>query len=100
MSPTIIPTKGMHELFTCIEGCMQMAPRVDLQTRDSDGTLFTTLGRIASHCFVVTGVFPIFVSQASVHSALLPSEPIPESILICSFLNYIDNFERAATEAS
>ena len=39
------------------EGCMQMAPRVDLQTRDSDGTLFTTLGRIASHCFVVTGVF-------------------------------------------
>lgn len=76
------------------EGCTQMAPRVDPQTCDSDGTLFATLGRIASHCFVVTGIFPIFIAQASVHSALLPSEPVPEQVLMTSFMKYVDDFER------
>ena len=71
-----------------------MVPRVDPQTCDSDATLFTTLGRITSHCFAVTGIFPIFIAQASAHSALLPSEPVPEPVLIASFLNYVDNFER------
>ena len=69
----------------------EMVPRIDPQTCQMD--IFTILGRIISYGYLITGFFPIFVARASMLSVLCETN-ISDDILLSSFLNYIDVFER------
>ena len=80
------------------DGNMECVPHVDPQTCQSlsslDDTMFTTtMGEIFSHGYVLTGVFPIFIARASLQSVLLTS-CVDDSLLISSFLRYVDEFEQ------
>ena len=93
--------KDMQERF--FDGNVECIPRVNPQTcrtlSCTEDTMFTTMGKIISHNFVLTGVFPIFISRVSLQSVLVKSKrPIGDGILISSFLRYIDDFEKEAIE--
>ena len=72
------------------DGNVDCVPRVDPQT--CRNTMFTTIGRIISHAFVLTGMFPVFISQAAMQSVLVCHPD--DKLLMSSFLNYIDDFEK------
>ena len=75
---------------------------MDSQTCQSlsslDDTMFTTMGKIFSHCYVLTGMFPIFIARASLQSVLLTSS-VDDSLLMSSFLRYVDEFEQDALKS-
>ena len=54
------------------EGNVDCVPRVDPQTCKtsscSEDTMFTTIGKIFSHNFIWTKMFPTFISQVSLQS--------------------------------
>lgn len=91
---TIFFTAVQEKYF---DGNVECVPRVDPQTcqslSSSDDTMFTTLGKIFSHCYVLTGMFPIFIARASFQSVLLAT-PVDDELLKSSFFRYIDEFER------
>ena len=45
------------------DGNIDCVPRVDPQT--CRNTMFMTIGRIISHAFVLTGMFPVFISRVA-----------------------------------
>lgn len=89
--------RNMQERF--FDGNVECVPRVDPQTCQllscSDDTMFTTMGKIISHCYVLTGMFPIFISRVSLQSVLLNC-PIGDELLTASFLRYVEEFEKDA----
>ena len=84
------------------EGNVDCVPRVDPQTCKtsscSEDTMFTTIGKIFSHNFILTKMFPIFISQVSLQSVLV-EEAVTDKQLISSFLRYVDDFEKEAIES-
>ena len=65
-----------------------MYPQTCQSLSSLDDIMFTTMGKIFSHCYVLTGMFPIFIARASLQSVLLTSS-VDDSLLISSFLMLI-----------
>ena len=78
-----------HEYF---EGASEVVPRVDPQTCRID--VFTVLGRIISYGYLITGYIPVFMAKASVISSICRQTSISDDVILSSFLNYIDGFEK------
>ena len=76
-----------------------MDPQTCQSLSSLDDTMFTTMGKIFSHCYVLTGMFPIFIARASLQSVLLTSS-VNDSLLISSILRYVDEFEQDALNKS
>lgn len=76
------------------EGGMEMVPRVDPDTCNNE--LFRALGRVISHCYLITGMFPIFIAKAALLSLYVRPDDITDLVLKSSFMNYIDDFEKVA----
>ena len=93
---TIFFTNVQEKYF---DGNVECVPRVDPQTCQSlsspDDTMFTTMGKIISHCYILTKTFPIFIARASLQSVLLPNS-VNDDLLTASFLRYVDDFEQDA----
>jgi hypothetical protein len=100
-----------RELFTIFfsdiqekyfDGNVECVPRVDPKTcqslSSSNDTMFITMGKIFSHCYVLTGMFPIFIARASMQSVLL-SGSVDSALLTSSFLRYVDEFEQDALKS-
>lgn len=84
------------------EGNVACVPRVDPQTcrtlSSTDDTMFTTIGKIISHCYILTEMFPVFISNASMQSVLVKG-PIKDELLISSFFGYVETFEKEAIQS-
>ena len=84
------------------EGNVACVPRVDPQTcrtlSSTDDTMFTTIGKIISHGFILTKMFPVFISNASMQSVLIEGA-IKDELIISSFFNYVDTFEKEAIQS-
>lgn len=99
-------TREMFSIFfrniqeNYFDGNVECIPRVDPQTCQSlacsDDTMFTTIGKIISHCYLLTGMFPIFIAEAAMQSVMLSDCPVGDEQLVSSFLRYVDDFERDA----
>ena len=59
---------------------------------------FFQLGRILSHRYMLTGYFPLCLSQAFIAELVDPSTTASDAVLLQSFLHYIDDFEAQAIE--
>ncbi len=81
------------------EGDVVMVPRINPHTCDLDNQLYHTLGRILAYGFVVTGHFPVFLAKAAVVSALCGASKVCNTMLISSFVHYIDEFERSTVQS-
>ena len=56
------------------------------------------MGKIISHCFILTGMFPVFISNAYLQSVLI-DKSVSDETLITSFFRYVDTFEKEAIQS-
>ncbi len=74
------------------EGCKTLTPLIQ---PGIDMTAFPIIGRVLSHGFLACGFFPVSIALPSLISMVLgPTVPIPVSVLMESFTDYISDFER------
>lgn len=75
-------------------GAKEMIPQLDPRILFTG--FYETVGRIISHCFVLTGFFPISICRAAVHM-MLTGKSSTEAIM-ASFLNIIVERERSVVQ--
>lgn len=62
-------------------------------------TVFTKLGRILSHGYILTGTVPVKICHASLLAMLFGPEKVSENDLLQSFLSYITPWEKQMVDA-
>ena len=75
-------------------GSKEMIPQLDPRILFTG--FYETVGRIISHCFVLTGFFPISICRAAVHMML--TGKASTKCIMASFLNHIVERERSVVE--
>lgn len=75
-----------------LEGATLLTPMIHPQ---SDLSLFSIIGRILSHGYLVTGIIPIRIALPTLTRILLgPTATISPNVLMDSFLDNISSFDR------
>lgn len=57
-----------------------------------------TIGKIIHHSFVLTGIFPVSLNRAYIQAMLRDEEELPDELLLTSFIEYHDSYERQKLE--
>ena len=60
--------------------------------------VFSIIGRVLSHAFILTGTIPVQFCQASLLSIFLEAEKIPNAVFEFSILGYVTSWEREELE--
>ena len=63
-----------------------------------DMSIFPVLGRIISHWYLACGILPVCISLITM--VLGPGVPIPASIIVDSFTDYVSDAERTTIKAA
>ena len=80
------------------EGATLLTPMIHPQM---DMSLFTTIGRILSHGYLVSGVLPVRIALPTLICMLLgPGSSISDEILLNTFLDFISTFERSTLNSA
>ena len=78
------------------EGSSTFVPRVSPEIEES---MMRTLGRIISHQYVLTGIFPIHINRAFMAATLCGRQAVSDEDLLEAFLEYISENESQELKA-
>ena len=77
------------------EGNSTFIPRVGPDVDDSD---YNTFGRVISHCFLLTGIFPTAISKVFFTALLVGKDALSEDDYIFGFLEHISQYDAMCLE--